>query len=256
MGVQSDMEIIQMVGIQRKYLDTLMISLQECHVAWLQMLQTVNTQQRKLFLQNIEKYIVLSSIMNYSICSIWTRWLQDTTTWTLFSNAFQYCFDPRSTDTARKETFSHRKLPWTTWLQKSKLSQAGRKQQNNTMTILVCGLCHSLLQSLQESTCLYLFISCYVYTTFLDAYDWLDWLLLWSSPFCCIREALKGDASKIRWIWFTGRCGMCPFVVCTPWIAQSIRWDSVGHWKTSRKTELKAFWVSVQLGTKLVTRTT
>jgi len=31
MGVQSDMEIIQMVGIQRKYLDTLMISLQECH---------------------------------------------------------------------------------------------------------------------------------------------------------------------------------------------------------------------------------
>ncbi len=68
MGVQSDMEIIQMVGIQRKYLDTLMISLQECHVAWLQMLQTVNTQQRKLFLQNIEKYIVLSSIMNYSIC--------------------------------------------------------------------------------------------------------------------------------------------------------------------------------------------
>ena len=34
MGAQSDMEIIQMVGIQRKYLDTLMISLQECHVAW------------------------------------------------------------------------------------------------------------------------------------------------------------------------------------------------------------------------------
>ncbi|OLP89723.1 DNA-directed RNA polymerase III subunit RPC2 [Symbiodinium microadriaticum] len=31
MGAQSDMEIIQMVGIQRKYLDTLMISLQECH---------------------------------------------------------------------------------------------------------------------------------------------------------------------------------------------------------------------------------
>eukprot|EP00913_Durusdinium_trenchii_P030439 g28514.t1 len=31
MGVQSDMEIVQMVGIQRKYLDTLMITLQECH---------------------------------------------------------------------------------------------------------------------------------------------------------------------------------------------------------------------------------
>eukprot|EP00931_Biecheleriopsis_adriatica_P063853 TRINITY_DN38747_c0_g1_i1.p1 TRINITY_DN38747_c0_g1~~TRINITY_DN38747_c0_g1_i1.p1 ORF type:complete len:1196 (-),score=225.56 TRINITY_DN38747_c0_g1_i1:24-3611(-) len=31
MGVQSDMEIIQMVGIQRKYLETLMISLQETH---------------------------------------------------------------------------------------------------------------------------------------------------------------------------------------------------------------------------------
>ncbi|CAJ1354870.1 unnamed protein product [Effrenium voratum] len=31
MGVQSDMEIVQMVGIERKYLDTLMISLQECH---------------------------------------------------------------------------------------------------------------------------------------------------------------------------------------------------------------------------------
>ena len=34
MGVQSDMEIVQMVGIERKYLDTLMISLQECHDAW------------------------------------------------------------------------------------------------------------------------------------------------------------------------------------------------------------------------------
>jgi len=49
MGVQSDMEIIQMVGIQRKYLDTLMISLQECHVAWLQMLHTVNTAEKSMF---------------------------------------------------------------------------------------------------------------------------------------------------------------------------------------------------------------
>eukprot|EP00930_Biecheleria_cincta_P046228 TRINITY_DN31884_c0_g1_i1.p1 TRINITY_DN31884_c0_g1~~TRINITY_DN31884_c0_g1_i1.p1 ORF type:complete len:1203 (-),score=178.11 TRINITY_DN31884_c0_g1_i1:56-3379(-) len=31
MGVQSDMEIIQMVGIERKYIETLMISLQELH---------------------------------------------------------------------------------------------------------------------------------------------------------------------------------------------------------------------------------
>ena len=36
MGVQSDMEIVQMVGIQRKYLETLMISLQECHAARLE----------------------------------------------------------------------------------------------------------------------------------------------------------------------------------------------------------------------------
>ena len=40
MGVQSDMEIVQMVGIQRKYLDTLMISLQECHAARLKVLES------------------------------------------------------------------------------------------------------------------------------------------------------------------------------------------------------------------------
>lgn len=78
------------------------------------------TQQRKVCLHCLQE---------------WHGDLQETTTWTSFNNAFQYCFDPRSTDTARKETFSHRKLPWTTWLPKSKLSQAGGKQQNNTMTI-------------------------------------------------------------------------------------------------------------------------
>ena len=42
MGVQSDMEIVQMVGIQRKYLETLMISLQECHAARLEMFVGIN----------------------------------------------------------------------------------------------------------------------------------------------------------------------------------------------------------------------
>lgn len=104
MGVQSDMEIVQMVGIQRKYLETLMISLQECHAARLEIFVGINSVNSNLVV-GLVVWIVLkpghTSYFNWK--------------------------DPE----LRKRTSSHRKLPWISSLPRSRWSQArGRSKQS------------------------------------------------------------------------------------------------------------------------------